>query len=70
MNKLGSILSALVLGATLIGATTACSPPCESLGQPSQQDREAAANGYEVEREDDMGNECELSEDGQWEQED
>ena len=36
---------------------------CEGLSA-SDQDREAAANGYEVEREDSQGNECELSHDG------
>lgn len=49
-----------------LGSMNACDFPssCEGL-TVSDQDREAAANGYEVEREDDLGNECQLSEDGQ-----
>jgi len=31
----------------------------------TQQDRDAAANGYDVEKTDSLGNECELSQDGQ-----
>jgi hypothetical protein len=41
---------------------TSCSS-CEGL-TASAKDKEAAANGYEVEKEDSMGNTCELSEDG------
>ena len=37
--------------------------PCEGL-TVSERDRQAAADGYEVEREDSLGNECELSQDG------
>jgi len=51
--------------AALIPLTAACNFPssCEGL-TASETDREAAANGYEVEKEDSLGNECELSEDG------
>lgn len=48
-------------------SVTACGnmpQACSNLSV-SAQDREAAANGYEVEKVDSMGNECELSQDGQ-----
>jgi hypothetical protein len=54
-----------VIAVTVLAASTlaACEGQCEGLSI-SAQDREAAANGYEVEREDSWGNTCELSRDG------
>lgn len=55
---------ALLVAVPLAISTTACIPEaCQNL-TVSQQDLDAAANGYEVEREDAQGNECELSRDG------
>lgn len=61
-----NMIAGLALTASLLVAGTACDmpTPCEGL-TVSQQDVEAAGNGYEVEREDSMGNTCELSRDGQ-----
>lgn len=63
--RIRNAIAAMVLGASLM-TTAACGDwpqACEGL-EVSAQDREAAANGYEVEREDSQGNECELSQDG------
>jgi len=58
-----SLIGLSIAGLAL--TTTACLPtPCADLSAPSPQDIEAAGNGYEVEREDSMGNTCELSRDG------
>lgn len=56
----------IVMGAVMVaamGLTTACEPACSGLSA-SEQDKQAAANGYEVEKTDSMGNECQLSGDG------
>lgn len=60
--KIKTTIAALALAPL---ALTACGGalPCDGL-TASQQDREAAANGYDVEREDSRGNECELNPDG------
>lgn len=51
----------------LLPLTTACIPEsCQGL-DVSDKDREAVSNGYEVEKEDGQGNECELQPDGTWE---
>lgn len=62
-NKISAILASIAL-VPVVGATAACFPePCQGLSV-SQQDKDAAAAGYEVEKEDSMGNECQLSSDG------
>lgn len=56
--------SVLALVASM--SVTACGnmpQACSNLSV-SQQDVDAAANGYEVEKTDSLGNECELSQDG------
>jgi hypothetical protein len=62
--KVRSTLSAIALAAVM-SITAACDFPqsCEGL-DISDQDREAASNGYEVEKEDSLGNECQLSSEG------
>lgn len=70
--KVRNALASVALVSTMLIAGTACEMPqaCEGLSA-SAQDKEAAANGYEVEREDDSGNTCELSRDGNsWEVDD
>lgn len=62
--KIGSVLSAFALsGAVLVGTSACVEEPCQGLSV-TEQDKEAAANGYEVEKEDTAGNECQLSPDG------
>lgn len=62
--KIKAMIASMALAAGAL-TMTACDFPsaCEGL-TASAQDMEAAANGYEVEREDSMGNTCELSQDG------
>lgn len=70
--KIKSAIAAMVMGVSMLSLNACGDWPsaCEGLSV-SQQDRDAAANGYEVEREDSMGNECELSRDGKsWSVED
>lgn len=68
MNKLRSITLALALaGSTLaISACGAFATPCATLPAASDRDRQAAAEGYEVERTDQHGYECELNRSGYW----
>jgi hypothetical protein len=65
-----TITKAAAAVVTLVVMSTgadSCSSACEGLNA-SQRDRQAAANGYEVEREDSQGNTCELTRDGShWE---
>ncbi len=59
-------IAAIALAGTLMFGGTACGDwpqACEGLSI-SQQDVDAAANGYEVEKQDSSGNTCELSQDG------
>lgn len=69
MKKIAALLAPLLIAGGLMVGTTACTPPCEGL-VASDRDRQAAADDYDVEREDSMGNECELDEDGSWELDD
>lgn len=66
-------IAGMMLATFMTVGLTACGDwpsACEGLSV-SDKDREAAANGYEVEKEDDLGNTCELSQDGNtWEVDD
>ena len=68
MHTFGKTLSGLVLALTAF-TLSSCGGACADLAPPSQRDKEAAANGYEVEREGKWDTECQL-EDGRWEQDD
>lgn len=70
--KIRSVVASAVLAGALIVGGTACDipTPCEGL-TASEKDKQAAADGYEVEKEDSQGNTCELSQDGEtWEEDD
>lgn len=68
-KRLAAALVPLIVATGLMFGTTACGAPCAGL-TISDRDRQAAADGYEVEKEDSLGNECELDEDGSWEVDD
>lgn len=68
-KRLALTIAAAMTAVTVMFGTTACGTPCAGL-TVSDRDRQAAADGYEVEKEDNLGNECELDEDGEWEVED
>lgn len=65
MRKYG-VTAVMVLAVTTLGA---CESECNGL-KATAQDREAVANGYEVEREGSMGGTCELTRDGTWQVDD
>jgi hypothetical protein len=60
-------LKRIILATALAGSTllTGCGDPCSGL-TATDRDRQAAQDGYEVEREGRNGAECELQEDGTW----
>jgi hypothetical protein len=62
-----SLIAAALL---TMGLLTGCTEACTGLSA-SEKDKQAASDGYEVEKEDSMGNTCELSKDGvNWEVDD
>lgn len=61
-------MKSLIIGLLLASSAlfvTGCGSECEGL-TASDRDRQAAADGYEVEKEGNFGGTCELQNDGTW----
>ena len=63
LNNIRNALAVTSFTVLVMFGGTACTPACDGLSA-SERDRQAAQDGYEVEREDSRGNTCELSQDG------